>query len=236
MRVCGGEAVRAVKGLGWFGWALAGVAAFIGIAVFTFGGLLGVFGFCSTGRMSFYRPPEIMVNDRVYATTEYSADFVFYRGDFKVIGQVREAVGDREMLTENFQAYGIEEGTKIYYDNQIPYMVYAERNLWYTRLVTEEMHGAFLYHNSMVYVALIRLDYDECQRFYRPIYGDEDLVSEIPEDAIYLGETRFVGYNMRVERELESSHFYRPQAIYQDRHNPGKLYAGDGMVYVLRLK
>lgn len=214
---------------------LAGLAAFVGVAFLTFWGLMGSFGYCSTGQ-THYRIPQLMVNDQVYFLSGYSADFVFYRGDFKVIGEVEEEVGFREALDRNFQAYGFSEGTRIYYDSQIPYMVYMESYLGYIRMVTSEALNAFLYHNGMVYVALIHLDYDERRRYYRPVYGDEDWLGEIPEDAIYIGETKFVGYNMLVGSELENNHYYEPQAVYQDRHNPCRLYGGDGMVYVLRLK
>lgn len=214
---------------------LAGFAAFVGVAFLTFWGLMGLFGYCSTEHMP-YREPQLMVNDQVYFFSGYPPDFVFYRGDFKVIGEVEEEIGVEETLARNFQAYGFSEGTRIYYDSQIPYMVYAERYLGYTRLVTDEALNACLYHNGMVYVALIRLDYDEQRRYYRPVYGDEDWLGEIPEDAIYIGETKFVGYNMLVGSELENNHYYEPQAVYQDRHNPCRLYGGDGMVFVPRLK
>ena len=49
-----------------------------------------------------------------------------------------------------------------------------------------------------------------------------------PEGAVYLGETKFIGYNKFVYDEFECNQYcLKPSPIYQDRDDPRILYLTD---------
>ena len=171
---------------------------------------------------------HIMVNNQIYWSSAYPPDFIFYTGNFDIIGEVEEKVDDTPK--KDFQAHGIEKGSPIYYDSQIPYLVYVKTVSAPYRYATVEASQEYIYHDNIVYVSLSSLcgwDYDSYVRDYIPIYGDDIAVIGVPENTIYIGETNFIGYNMFVFAELETNEYNHSVPVYQDGNNPNILYAGD---------
>lgn len=181
---------------------------------------------------------HLFVNDQLYWSSADPPDVISY-DRFICIGEVETEVFDTP--EKNFQAHGIEEGSKIYYNSRLPHIVYVERPSGGPyRYATDEACKDYLYHNGAVYASLSSLcsvDYEGYVNDYEPIYGGEITVDELPEDAVYLGDTRFVGYNMFVFDELESNAFPYPAPVYQDGSNTNLLYVGDlKMIYIPRIE
>lgn len=182
--------------------------------------------------------PHLMVNDQLYWLSAHPTDRSFSEGNFIYIGEVGTEVYDTPK--RNFQAYKIAEGTKVYYDSQLPHVVYLKTSASAApyRYATVEASKDYLYHDETVYVSLSSCgwDYESYINNYIPIYGEQITVDKIPEDSIYIGDTRFVGYNMFVFDELETNAFQYPVSVYQDRNNSKLLYVGDSnMIYVAQL-
>ncbi len=173
--------------------------------------------------------PHLMVNNQIYSSSSYPPDLNFFNEkNFVCIGKV-EAV-TYNTPTKNFEACNIEKGAKIYYDEQFPHIIYVDGAYSPYRYATAAASQEYIYYDNTVYVSLSSLcgwNYDSYVRDYIPIYGNNIAVIGVPEDAIYIGETKFVGYNMFVSNELETNEYNHPISVYQDCKNSNILYAGD---------
>lgn len=179
--------------------------------------------------------PHLMLNDEIYWSSVHPSDNYFLPQNLVLIGEVTEAASDK--ASKNFQGYFLGVGDKIYYDSMWPQVVFVDSGgLMMRRYATVEASMDYIYHNQRVYVALDDLngwDLDNYRIAYEPIYGNVFWRDKLPENAVCLGDTSFVGYNRFVYNELESNAFAKPTAVYQDFDDPDMLYAGErNMIYV----
>lgn len=178
--------------------------------------------------------PHIMVSDQIYWLSAYPCNESISQRVLTHIGQVEEEVATHP--EHDFQAYGITEGTQVYFDNRFPYMVYLKTDSLFDCYVTADMSMDYVYFAGNTYVSLSSLcswDYERYKNHYVPIYGDEILEPELPMSAQLVGETVFVGYHMPVTDELETNAFREPVPVYKDNTDLNMLYVGkNNMIYV----
>ncbi len=177
---------------------------------------------------------HIFVNDQLYWSSAYPTDNTFLEGNFSVIGIVQTEVFYTPTI--NFQAYGVKEGSKIYYDNQFPQLLYVETSTALYRYATIDASKDYLYHDGITYVSLASMcswDYECYNNNYIHLYGEHINTNTLPNNVKYIGQTKFVGYNMFVFNELESNSFQNSASVYQNPDNPNLLYVGNNkMIYV----
>ena len=191
--------------------------------------------------------PHLMLFGKLYWLSG-DADGPVPTQELVYIGEVAEEVD--ETPVHDFQGYFIDEGTKIYYDKRFPQIVYLDSPSYMIRCATEEASKDYLYYNGTVYVSMTSVcswDYESYQHDYVPLYGDSTYATQeipegavCPEGAVYLGDTKFIGYNKFVHDEFECNQYdLKPSPIYQDRDDPRILYLTDyslsgicGMIYV----
>lgn len=178
--------------------------------------------------------PHIMVSDQIYWLSAYPCNESISQRVLTHIGQVEEEVATHP--EHDFQAYGITEGTQVYFDNRFPYIVYLKTDSLFDCYVTADMSMDYVYFAGNTYVSLSSLcswDYERYKNHYVPIYGDEILEPELPMSAQLVGETVFVGYHMPVTDELETNAFREPVPVYKDNTDLNMLYVGkNNMIYV----
>lgn len=179
--------------------------------------------------------PHIMVNNQIYWLSAYPCDEGSSQRSLTRIGQVEENVDTHP--EHNFQAYGVVEGTQVYLDDLFPHIVYLRTANSFDCYVTAEMSMDYVYFAGSTYVSLSSLcawDYEQYEKYYVPIYGDEISKSELPGTARLVGETTFVGYHMPVKNELETNAFCNSVSVYKEDSNLNILYVGtNNMIYVL---
>lgn len=189
----------------------------------------------SDDNMQYIQRPHLMLFGRLYWSSPNS-DGPVPTQDLICIGEVTESV--EETPVRDFQGYFIDEGTKIYYDQRFPQILYLDSPSYMIRYATEEASRDYLYYGGTVYVSVASLrswEYEGYQNDYVPFYGEEiSQMPEIPqgavcpEGAVYLGETKFIGYNKFVYDEFECNQYcLKPSPIYQDRDDPRILYLTD---------
>lgn len=178
--------------------------------------------------------PHIMVSGQIYWLSEYPCNESISQRVLTHIGQVEEKVATHP--EHDFQAYGITEGTQVYFDNRFPHIVYLKEDSSFVCYVTADMCMDYVYFAGNTYVSLSSLcswDYERYKDYYAPIYGDEILKPKLPISAQPVGETVFVGYHMPVTDELETNAFCEPVPVYKDNTDLNMLYVGkNNMIYV----
>lgn len=174
--------------------------------------------------------PHLMVNGQIYWPTNTLTDGLWVRDGFDCIGEIKESVSYGEELTEDFQAYDLMEGMDVYGHSDFPEVVYVmerDRSLIFT---LRESNRDLLNYDGVVYGSLVSISGwmdDAYWREIRELYGHLDVaVEEIPSDAVFLGETVFVGYGRWPRKELDSNFFEKPVSVYRDHDNPDILYVG----------
>lgn len=192
--------------------------------------------------------PHLMVNDQLYwlstsicsdgsftmedgqlcwLSSFFDTDGNFFRRYFTYIGEVEEDVEFIGIPEKNFQACGVPKGTRIFCNFEFPQIVYlqSKQSITPVRYATSDVHD-FLYHDGRVYVSLTSIHHQDYAH-YDALYGHRITVEQLPEGSMYLGDTCFIGFDMFVQNEMESNHFWFTTAVYQDPEIPDILYAGE---------
>lgn len=179
---------------------------------------------------------HVMVNNRIYWASSYPNNTDYLKHNLVYIGSVEKNLNVTP--TDNFQAYDIPVGTEIYYDSASPQIIYlcASTSKSMQRFATWEACMDYVFHNEKVYVSLASLcswDYERYTEDFLPVYGENVQTNYLPKNALFLGNTVFVGYNEFVTHELDINSLPHSESVYQDFDNPCVLYVGEkNMIYV----
>lgn len=136
------------------------------------------------------------------------------------------------LVAENGQANGLPVGTTVFLSSEEPYIAYVGSKSYATRYVTEDAGRSYIQHNENLYVSVYSCDpTDETYS----TYPSRILVNELHDNIVYLGETKFEGWDRFPTQELGSNTSACEQ-VYQDLLNPNVLYLFSGteaILYVL---
>ena len=175
-----------------------------------------------------YVVPRLRVNGQIYGPTDRTDD-LWVRDGFERIGEIKEKVeivNHSFEWTADFQAYGLAEGLEVYGHSDFPEVVYVMEGDRSSVFALGNPNGDLLNYDGVVYKSLGSMDVGEFKEM-EARYGTLKVVAKrIQRDAVYRGETAFVGYGRWPRKELDSNYFQEPVSVYRDGDNPDILYVG----------
>lgn len=138
-----------------------------------------------------------------------------------VVGTIQSEIGDNDNFSADYQAYGISIGSKIYQNPDIPYQAYVVGFAPY-RYCTIEASRQYVFYNENLYVSLSSMDYDDRNK-YSSTY-ESTSISELPEDAISIGETQFISYDTFPRDQLSTNVFPESCKLFYTAGDSSALY------------
>ena len=161
---------------------------------------------------------ELTEDFQAYDLTE-GWDIYGHSGFPEVVYVMRE----NWMSTVDFQAYDPAESWDIYGYSDSHEVVLMEED-WGFTFCLGDTNGDLLNYDGVVYESLASMSISEFREL-EALYGHLDAwVEELPSDAVFLGETVFVGYGRWPRKELDSNRFENPASVYRDGDDPDILY------------
>ena len=173
--------------------------------------------------------PHFMIQDKIFWMSSQPCGRP-HPEDFTYVASIAFTQTDStKLVTQNYEANGLLEGTPIYMNPEIPYQAYTEN--W--RFVVEEATFRCIRHDGGIYVDSGNL---YTSGTYHDDYGDmydvDQEIESVPQDAVYIGQTKNEGYDFIPSQELGSN--FEPEfcKVYQDSQNSDRLYCvySDGKI------
>lgn len=169
-------------------------------------------------------PPCFMMNGEMFYSSAHTVEGPFYEKDYVLVGTIQAMFEDYNAPLSDFESYEIPVGEKIYQNPDIPHQAYVETNSWKFRYRTKEAGRGYIFYNNQLFVSILSLDpQSEESNYYETIF-ETGFLFEIPEGSVYVGESKFIGYDTFPKENLGTNAFRESCALFRDVKDSSVLY------------